>query len=113
MYQNTLVVINRAHEGYRRAGLAFTKGQNVFSENELTAAQLQAINADPRLAVSVEANATQDDTSAGTAQTANVAQTQGRVGAADSAIGVNSAAKAKPAKKAPAKATTLITEQGA
>jgi len=85
MSQKTIVINCRAHDGYRRAGIAFTKGQNVFSDSELTDSQLQAIEGDPRLVVSVETNETQDDTSAGTAQTA---QTQGSVGAADSADGV-------------------------
>lgn len=88
MSQKTIVINCRAHDGYRRAGIAFTKGQNVFSESELTDSQLQAIEGDPRLVVSVENNETQDDTSAGTAQTANVAQTQGSVGNADSTDGV-------------------------
>lgn len=88
MSQKKIVINCRAHDGYRRAGIAFTKGQNVFSESELTDAQLQAIEGDARLVVSVEANETQDDTSAGSAKTANVAQTQGSVGAANSADGV-------------------------
>ncbi|CAD6366738.1 hypothetical protein SHEWT2_01219 [Shewanella hafniensis] len=88
MSQKKIVINCRAHDGYRRAGIAFTKGQNVFSESELTDAQLQAIEGDARLVVSVEANETQDDTSAGKAQTANVAQTKGSVGTANSADGV-------------------------
>lgn len=88
MSKKTIVINCRAHNGYRRAGIAFTKGQNVFSESELTDAQLQAIEGDARLVVSVEANETQDDTSAGSAKTANVAQTQGSVGTANSADGV-------------------------
>lgn len=88
MSKKTIVINCRAHDGYRRAGIAFTKGQNIFSESELTDAQLQAIEGDARLVVSVEANETQDDTSADSAKTANVAQTQGSVGAANSADGV-------------------------
>lgn len=108
MPQNTLRVINRAHEGYRRAGIALAKGDNALDASALSAAQLQALCADPRLVVQHG-----DSANAATAPAANVAQTSGRVGTADSAAGV----KAKPAKKAPAKAaaltTELPTEQGA
>ncbi len=40
-------VINLAHDGYRRAGVAFTKGENLLSK--LDKAQLAQIEADPRL----------------------------------------------------------------
>ncbi|WP_298769673.1 HI1506-related protein [uncultured Shewanella sp.] len=40
-------ILNLAHTGYRRAGLAFTKGENVLLN--LDKAQLAQIKADPRL----------------------------------------------------------------
>lgn len=48
MDTNTSIkIINLAHDGYRRAGLAFTKGENVLLN--LDKAQLAQIEVDPRL----------------------------------------------------------------
>lgn len=49
----TIEIINAAHDGYRRAGLRFHKGQNTFDESEVTDAQLAMLKADTHLAVSV------------------------------------------------------------
>jgi DNA repair exonuclease SbcCD ATPase subunit len=38
-------------EGYRRAGLGFRKGENVYSENQLTDEQLEQLMEDPNLSV--------------------------------------------------------------
>ena len=46
-----IFIINRAHEGYRRAGVAFQKGVNELSAGLFTADQLAAIEADPRLSI--------------------------------------------------------------
>ncbi|WP_115720194.1 HI1506-related protein [Gallaecimonas mangrovi] len=46
-----LVVASIAHDGYRRAGLGFKKGDNTFTDLPLTDAQLAAIEADPRLSI--------------------------------------------------------------
>ncbi|WP_299001725.1 HI1506-related protein [uncultured Shewanella sp.] len=40
-------ILNLAHDGYRRAGIAFTKGENALPK--LDKAQLAQIEADPRL----------------------------------------------------------------
>lgn len=85
MSQKTIVIHCSAHNGYRRAGIAFAKGKNEFAATEFTDAQLQAINADPRLVI-------EDPISSG--ETSPVAQT-------------------KTVKKAPAKAQAVTTEQGA
>lgn len=42
-----VVVHNRAHSGYRRAGFVLEKGQNLLMD--VTAAQIAAFKADPRL----------------------------------------------------------------
>lgn len=49
-----IIVKNRIKEGYRRAGLALAKGDNRFSPESLTPAQLAALHADPRLSVVLE-----------------------------------------------------------
>lgn len=46
-----IIVKNRLKDGYRRAGIALSKGDNTFSENELTPSQLHALQNDPRLSV--------------------------------------------------------------
>ncbi|AYV12988.1 HI1506-related protein [Shewanella algae] len=45
-----LVAICLAHDGYRRAGVAFVRGENVLSD-DLSDEQLAAIKADPRIRV--------------------------------------------------------------
>ncbi|MBY6223563.1 HI1506-related protein [Ferrimonas balearica] len=45
----TMRVVCLAHTGYRRAGLAFEKGDNTLDATGLTEAQLAQITADPRL----------------------------------------------------------------
>lgn len=49
-----IIVKNRIKEGYRRAGLALAKGDNRFSPESLTPAQLAALHVDPRLSVVLE-----------------------------------------------------------
>ncbi|UXN35500.1 HI1506-related protein [Avibacterium paragallinarum] len=49
-----IIVKNRIKEGYRRAGLALAKGDNRFSPESLTPAQLAALQADLRLSVVLE-----------------------------------------------------------
>lgn len=46
-----IIVKNRLKDGYRRAGIALSKGDNTFSEEELTPSQLHALQNDPRLSV--------------------------------------------------------------
>lgn len=88
MSQKTIVVTCRAHDGYRRAGVGFAKGKNEFEATAFTDAQLQAINADPRLVLSIEEAAPASLPGAGDTSTVGLAQTQGSVGAANSADGV-------------------------
>lgn len=47
-----LQIDNLAHEGYRRAGVAFAKGINLLPATQFNAAELALLNADPRLCVS-------------------------------------------------------------
>ncbi|UTV30165.1 HI1506-related protein [Photobacterium atrarenae] len=49
--QSKLVVQSLAHDGYRRAGMAFKPGENIIPENSITCSQLAMLQADPRLAV--------------------------------------------------------------
>ncbi|WP_034832849.1 HI1506-related protein [Endozoicomonas numazuensis] len=53
----TLFITNKAREGYRRAGMAFAKGDNAVSANLFTEDQLAALQADPRLVVKAAPNA--------------------------------------------------------
>lgn len=46
-----LVIKSLAHDGYRRAGMAFKPGENTVPAGSVTAAQLAMLEADPRLAV--------------------------------------------------------------
>lgn len=48
---SVLMVVSRQPKGYRRAGLAFNKGDNHLSLAELSAEQVAAIKADTRLKV--------------------------------------------------------------
>ncbi|MGF1680221.1 HI1506-related protein [Photobacterium minamisatsumaniensis] len=47
-----LVVKSVAHDGYRRAGMAFSTGENILAAGTVTCSQLAMLEADPRLAVS-------------------------------------------------------------
>ena len=47
----TLTIINRARDGYRRAGVVFDKGTNKVSGAAFTADQLALLEADPHLDV--------------------------------------------------------------
>ncbi|WP_145482434.1 HI1506-related protein [Yersinia aldovae] len=58
-------VVNTAHNGYRRAGFVLALGDNVLPP--VTAQQWYALEADPRLSVSVIAAATDDLPSRGLA----------------------------------------------
>lgn len=60
-------VVNTAHNGYRRAGFVLALGDNVLPP--VTAQQWYALEADPRLSVSVIAAATDDLPSRGLANT--------------------------------------------
>ena len=57
--EHKIEVINNRHEGYRRAGLTFTKGRNKFSE--LTAEQIKMLQADPALTVTIEVENSNED----------------------------------------------------
>ncbi|WP_350306971.1 HI1506-related protein [Photorhabdus viridis] len=46
-----MVVVNTAHDGYRRAGFVFDPGENTLSA--VNVEQRQALEADPRLSVTV------------------------------------------------------------
>ncbi len=52
MLMQVIVVMCLAHTGYRRAGLAFNRGENRYAADELSESQLAQIKADPRLKVS-------------------------------------------------------------
>lgn len=58
-----LVIKSVAHDGYRRAGMAFNTGENILAAGTVTCSQLAMLEADPRLAVSYA----QADTADGTA----------------------------------------------
>jgi hypothetical protein len=47
------IVINRAHDGYRRAGIRFIRGENPLPA-DVTEQQLAAIEADPRLRLDIK-----------------------------------------------------------
>ena len=47
----TIAVNNRAHDGYRRAGVAFAKGVNLFEAGYFNKDQLAMLEDDPRLQV--------------------------------------------------------------
>ncbi|MCR9935270.1 HI1506-related protein [Vibrio antiquarius] len=58
MAEKTLIaslvsVICHAHKGYRRAGMAFSKGENTLKPDSITQTQLAQLKADPRLKVTV------------------------------------------------------------
>lgn len=58
MAEKTLIaslvsVICHAHTGYRRAGMAFSKGENTLKPDSITQTQLAQLKADPRLKVTV------------------------------------------------------------
>lgn len=57
-----IIVINAAHDRYRRAGIGFSKGENVFQPDTLSGAQIAAIEADPRLRISERAAGAPDPT---------------------------------------------------
>ncbi|TQQ34448.1 HI1506-related protein [Vibrio cholerae] len=67
----TILVICAAHSGYRRAGVEFQKGENVFAGDSFSDNQIAQIEADPRLKFVLQANAaeitpiTQGDNTAG------------------------------------------------
>ncbi|RZQ00671.1 HI1506-related protein [Vibrio vulnificus] len=44
-----ILVISAAHDGYRRAGMAFKNGENLLPASQFTEAQLAQIQADPHL----------------------------------------------------------------
>ena len=44
-----LTITNTAHEGYRRAGVAFVKGANELDASDFSETQLAQIEQDPRL----------------------------------------------------------------
>ncbi|CAM3282731.1 hypothetical protein XNC1_3384 [Xenorhabdus nematophila ATCC 19061] len=56
-------VVNTAHEGYRRAGFVLQQGDNTLPP--VTSAELQALEADPRLSVTVIAADPDDDPEGG------------------------------------------------
>lgn len=44
-----ILVISAAHDGYRRAGMAFKNGENLLPASQFTEAQLAQIQANPHL----------------------------------------------------------------
>jgi len=58
-------IINTAHKGYRRAGIQFDAGENHFSVEDISATQLDAIKADPRLTLA-EGEPAENDPEGGT-----------------------------------------------
>ncbi|MDX1301191.1 HI1506-related protein [Photobacterium sp.] len=81
-----LVVKSVAHDGYRRAGMAFSAGENILAAGTVTCSQLAMLEADPRLAVSYAEAGASDDTPG--------ALVQGRI-----SDGVNKKSKAKSSSK--------------
>ncbi|EML0278180.1 hypothetical protein D5E85_13100 [Vibrio parahaemolyticus] len=68
MAEKTLIaslvsVICHAHTGYRRAGMAFSKGENTLKPDSITQTQLAQLKADPRLKVTVAEDALSSTTS--------------------------------------------------
>ncbi len=49
---SAIIVQCLANTGYRRAGMAFKRGDNIVPHNELNDTQLAQLKADPRLVVS-------------------------------------------------------------
>ena len=60
-----LYIDNHAHEGYRRAGVAFKKGVNALSVNNFSDDQLACIAADPHLSVAESETSHLSDSSVG------------------------------------------------
>lgn len=60
----TLRITNKAHDGYRRAGVVFDKGINDVAASAFNKDQLAAIEADPRLSITVPDEVTPAETSA-------------------------------------------------
>lgn len=54
---SSIMVICHAHTGYRRAGVAFSKGENALKPDSITQTQLVQLKADPRLKVTVAESA--------------------------------------------------------
>lgn len=52
----TLIIKNSAHDGYRRAGRAFARGDNRLPLEGFTQEQITALENDPHLVVAVEAD---------------------------------------------------------
>ncbi|KER01177.1 hypothetical protein LGZ99_14140 [Photorhabdus temperata] len=72
-----MVVVNTAHDGYRRAGLVLDQGENTLSA--VNVEQRQALEADPRLSVTVITSDTDNDEPGGMAHqgdTATLANTK-------------------------------------
>ena len=68
MAEKTLIaslvsVICHAHTGYRRAGMAFSKGENTLKPDSITQTQLAQLKADPRLKVTLAEDALSSTTS--------------------------------------------------
>tara|TARA_R110002126_G_scaffold220423_5_gene365797 strand:- start:3708 stop:4169 length:462 start_codon:yes stop_codon:yes gene_type:complete len=79
MLMQVIVVMCLAHTGYRRAGLAFNRGENRYAADDLSESQLAQIKADPRLKVST----VEED-----AQTAQATLSPGTLAAISAADGV-------------------------
>ncbi|MGR5271357.1 HI1506-related protein [Vibrio alginolyticus] len=54
---SSIMVICHAHTGYRRAGMAFSKGENTLKPDSVTQTQLAQLKADPRLKVTLAEDA--------------------------------------------------------
>lgn len=54
---SSIMVICHAHTGYRRAGMAFSKGENTLKPDSITETQLVQLKADPRLKVTLAEDA--------------------------------------------------------
>ncbi|HHP0485796.1 TPA: HI1506-related protein [Vibrio harveyi] len=60
-----ILVINSAHDGYRRAGMAFQNGENTIAADEITETQLAQIQADPHLKYQLSENNAQSGETSG------------------------------------------------
>lgn len=56
----TLIIKNTAHDGYRRTGVAFPRGESRHSADSFTEDQIAALKCDPYLLVTVEADSDVD-----------------------------------------------------
>lgn len=70
-----ILVVSSQPSGYRRAGLRLENGENKLPAEQITTEQLETLEADPRLAVSLIAQASEETTSTPNVVTGNICTT--------------------------------------